>query len=222
MDERIRICLCMIGGGALGSILGSVFGGLTAMMFTRSGHTAGTGWARRIADAFARTAEQEPSPLGRAVVIGVVDGFFFLGSLGLVVGSLLGISGRTSEELLVPVVVGSVVLVAGAVYLGAVAYALRCLAAEFLYSTVGGFIGSFLTLLLLGSGYGPVGIVPGMFFGLFLCRSVRRYAPTFHPPRVDQSVPSSHIDADTDTEIRQSRSCSHDDFFHKPDSFEVR
>lgn len=122
MDDRIRICLWMIGGGALGSILGGLFGGLTAMMFAWSGHTAGTGWARRIADAFARTAEQEPSPLGRAVFIGVVDGFFFLGSLGLVVGSLLGISGRTTAELLVPVVVGSVVLVAGAVCFGVLAY----------------------------------------------------------------------------------------------------
>jgi hypothetical protein len=124
MDERLRICLWMVGGGAVGLVLGGVFGGLTGALFAQSGHTAGTGLARRIADSFARTAEHELSPLRRAVLIGATDGILFLGILGLIAGVLLGMSGRSADELLLPALVGSVALVGGAIIFGMLAYVL--------------------------------------------------------------------------------------------------
>jgi hypothetical protein len=221
MDERIRICFWMVGGGAFGAILGSVFGGLAGVMFAWSGHTAGTGLARRLADTLARTAEREASPLGRAGFIGAADGFFFLGILGLIAGALLGLSGRPTGELLAPIGIGSVVLVGGAISIGSLAYALRYLAAEFLYVTAGGFLGSFLAATLLGSNYGPAGIVPGVLAGLAFCRTVRRYAPTFHPPQVGKTVRSPRADANTDIS-GPSSSSSKSDFFGKADTFEER
>ncbi len=219
MDDRIRICLWMIGVGAFGAILGGIFGGLGAMLFARTGHAAGTGLARRIADAFARASEQEPSSLERAIVVGATDGFFFLGILGLISGSLMGLSGRSVKELLVPIVVGSVLLAGGAIALGSVAYVLRYRAAEFLYGMAGGFLGTVLASYLFGSPYGPAGLVPGMFVARVLCRAVRRYAPKFHSPHIDPSTPT--LRSRTNTNITGMPHSPPDvDDFYKKDSVE--
>jgi hypothetical protein len=222
MDDRLRICLWMVGGGGFGSVLGGVFGALAAaQLHARSGDTAGTRLARQIVDNFLQSAERQPSPLGRAVLIGAADGFFFLGILGLVTGALLGVSGRTVDELLLPIVLGTLLLAGGAIFFGMLAYTLTHHAAVLLYTTAGGFLGSFLAARLLGSVYGPIGLVPGMCIGLFLCRAVRRYSPRFQAPRVGKTMPKPRSDADTNITGSPS-SPPNDDFFHKPDSFEER
>lgn len=121
MDDRIRICLWLIGGGAFGALLGSVFGGLTGAMLEWNGRAAGTGLAQRIADTFEHTALQKPTPLRRAIVVGATDGFLFLGVIGLTLGLLLGRSDR-GAELLLPVLAGSVFLIGGATCFGLLAY----------------------------------------------------------------------------------------------------
>ncbi len=124
MDDRLRICLWMVGGSGFGGLLGGVFGALAAALYARSGGAAGTRLARNVVGNFLQSGEREPSPTFHAAIIGAVDGFFFLGILGLVAGTLLGKSGRTANELLLPMMVGSVFLVGGAVFFGTLTYAL--------------------------------------------------------------------------------------------------
>jgi hypothetical protein len=142
--------------------------------------------------------EQQPSPIRRAVLIGAVDGFFFLGILGLVAGAVLGISGRRADELLLPMVLGAVLLIGGAIFLSTLAYAITYRTAECLYGFAGFFLGGFLASMLLGSGYGPVACVPGLCLGLLLCRAVRRDSPRFHAPNIGEALPPSHSNGSTD------------------------
>jgi hypothetical protein len=199
MDERLRICLWMIGGGGFGCVLGSVFGTLAAaLLYVRSSETAGTRLARNVVENFLQSGERQPLPMSRAALIGAVDGFLFLGILGLVAGALLGMSGRAADELLLPMVAGSALLAGGAIFFGMLAYALTYRTAEILHAIVGGFLGSFLAVTLLGPDHGLVGLIPGLCLGLFLCRTLRRYSPRFHPPRVGKSMPQSRADYPTD------------------------
>lgn len=216
MDERLRICLWMVGGGSLGAVLGCGFGALTGALYARSGGAAGTGWARRVAEAFLDTALHPPSPTGRAALVGAVDGFFFLGILGLVGGALLGMSGRSANELVVPMIVGSVLLVGGAIFFGTLAYALTYHGARFLYGAVGGIIGCWLAGSLLGSEYGGGGLVLGMMLAQALCFAVRSYSPKFHPPRVGKTMPQPRSDADTDI-TGTPPPHANDDFFRRPE-----
>src|SRR5690348_7176901 len=134
MDDRLRICLWMVGVGGFGSVLGGAFGALTAALYARSGGAAGTRWARRVVENFLRFAERQPSPTSRAALIGAVDGYLFLGILGLIAGAFLGMSGWRAEELWLPMMVGSGILVGGAVFFGTLAYVLTNNAAEFHYA----------------------------------------------------------------------------------------
>ncbi|HTU89697.1 MAG TPA: hypothetical protein VMF69_06335 [Gemmataceae bacterium] len=215
MDERLRICLWMVGGGGFGGVLGGVFGALAAALYARSGGAAGTRLARNMVENFLQAGERQPSPTVHAALIGAADGFFFMGGFGLIAGALLGLTGRPAGELMLPMVIGSVALVGGAITFGSMAYALRYHAAEFLYSCAGGFFGSFIAASLLGSVYGPAGIGPGMIVGLVLCRAVRCYSPKFHPPHVEKtpSQPRSHADPDI---TGSPSSSANDDFFRKP------
>lgn len=124
MDDRLRICLWMVGGGFFGAVLGAAFGALTGALYARNGGAAGTRWARHLVEQFLKSAERQPSPIRRAALIGGADGFIFLGILGFIVGVLLGIAGRSADEWRVPLIVGSVLLVGGAVFFGVLAYAL--------------------------------------------------------------------------------------------------
>src|SRR5262249_3335004 len=159
----------------------------TAAVYARSGGAAGTGWARRVAEAFLSTALHPPSSTGRAAFVGAADGFLFLGILGLVGGALLGKSGRNTDELLVPIVVGSVLLVGGAIFVGTLAHALTYGGAVFLYSFASSLLGWFLAFILLGPDYAVGGIGAGATIGMLLCNAVRLYSPKFQPPRVSES-----------------------------------
>lgn len=214
MDERLRICVWIVGGGGFGGVMGGVFGALAATMYARSGGTAGTRMARNVVDRFLQAGESQPSPTVRAALIGTTDGFFFMGCFGLIAGALLGLTGRPAGELLVPALVGSVILVGGAIFFGTMAYALTYRTAEILYAVVGSILGSILAATLLGPDFGPFGHVPGLCFGLLLCRAVRRYSPKFHPPRIDKTMsqPPSHRDTNI---AGPSPSLTNDDVFRK-------
>jgi hypothetical protein len=118
MDERVRISLWMVGGAGFGAVLGGVFGGLTGVLHSRSGRWVGTPFGRSVADAFSRMAEREQTHVRQGTIAGAADGFLFLGILGTVSGTLLGISRHTDERLLGSVVLGSLFLAGGAVFFG--------------------------------------------------------------------------------------------------------
>jgi hypothetical protein len=224
MDDRLRICLWMVGGGGLGAALGGVFGAVAAaQLYARCREVAGTQLARRVVESFLRSGEHPPSRLGLATLVGAADGFFFLGSLGLVGGALLGTSGRAADEFLVPIVLGSVLLVGGAILFGVLAYALTHHAAALVYAAAGAGSGSFLAALLLGADYSLVGLVPGLCLGLLLGRAVRHYSPRFHPPHVWKPFRPQRLHSDADTKFTDSPPPSaNDELFHKPDTFEEK
>lgn len=197
MDERLWICLWMVGGGVLGGVLGAAFGALTGVVYAQNGGAAGTGLARRIVEPFLDTPEQQASSLRRAALIGAADGFLFLGIFGLVAGALLGVSGRATNELLVPAVVGSVFLVGGAAFFGGLAYGLARngpWAAVWVFAV--GLLGTFLAGLHLGADNCLFGTIPGLLVGLILSFLQARYAPRFQPPRVEK--PAARHRSDTD------------------------
>lgn len=197
MDDRLRICLWMVGGGALGAVLGGIFGALTAVLYARNGGAAGTGLARRVAEAFLDTALHPPSDTSRAALVGAVDGLFFLGILGLFAGALLGISGRSVYEF-VPLIFGSALLVGAAAIFGTVAYALTYRPAVCLYIIAGSIVGGLLAENVLGSNVVFPGAWVGGFVALFLYRVVHGYSPKFHSPRVGKTTPLPRSDTDTD------------------------
>lgn len=173
MDERLRICLWMVSGGALGAFLGGVFGGLTAALFARSGHAAGTGLARRIADSFAQTAERKPSLLRRAIFIGATDGLVFLGIFGLVAGTLMGMIHRPTHEWLQPALFG-VVLIGGAIFFGLLAYAMSCGVRTVGSVIGGGLLGASLVSWRYGVDRLLLGVVLGFLGGLLFSLVVHR------------------------------------------------
>jgi hypothetical protein len=169
-----------------------------------------------VAEAFLDAALHPPSATGRAALIGAADGFFFLGILGLVGGMLLGLSGRSAGELLVPIVGGSLLLVGGAIFFGTLAYALTNHAASFLYGIAGCLAGGLIAESLLGSGYFYFGAVPGLVVAQLLCRTVRRYSPKFQSPHIGNTMRQARADANTDI-TGSPPPHANDDFFHKPE-----
>ncbi len=219
MDERLRICLWIVGGGGFCGVLGGIFGAVAAALYARNGGAAGTRLARNVAENLLQSRDRPPSPTLHAAIIGAVDGFFFLGIFGLWAGMFLGKISLPARELVLPIMAGSVFLVAGAIIFGAMAYALTYRAMEFLYGCAGGILGSLVAGSLFGSDYGGAGVFPGMLIGWLFCRAVRRYSPRFQPPQVekDMAVPNSKPDTDITCSLSSPRN---DDFFHKPDAFE--
>ena len=199
MDERLWICLWMVSGGCLGAVLGGAFGALTAVLFAQNGGAAGTRLARHIVENVLDSAEQQPSSTGRAAIIGAADGIFFLGLLGLVAGALLGLSGRAVNELLLPVVGGSVLLFGGAAFFGTLAYSLsRTGLWAILWIVGGGMLGTLLAGFLLGADNCLLGTIPGLLAALIFSLIGGRYAPIFRSPRVGKSIPRYRLDTETD------------------------
>lgn len=197
MDDRLRICLWMVGGGAFGSFVGGGFGALTAVFYARSGGAAGTRLARQVVDNFLQSGEHQPSPSRRAILIGAADGSLFLGVLGLIAGALLGWSGRGANGL--ELVSLGCILLGGAVLFGAMAYiitqnglpAISCV-------VVGGAAGILFAGFVLGSDNCLLGTVPGLLVGLIFSWLNRRYAPSFRSPSIGKPIPRHGLDSDTD------------------------
>jgi hypothetical protein len=221
VDERLRISLWMVSGGGLGTALGGAFGGLAGALYAKHGGAAGTAFGRKVADAFARTAERKPSPIRQAAITGAADGVLFLGIVGTLSGAGVAIIGNAPLRWLGVAALGSASLVGGAAFFGLLAYATtRHSAQEFLGALAGGVVGALLAARLLGSIYGPLGLVPGLLVGKGLAGMLRRrYAPRFHPPRAGKVAPRPPTDAGTDiTGAPHSR--PDNDSFHKPGLFE--
>src|SRR6185437_3806204 len=220
MDERLRISLWIVSGGGLGGVLGGAFGGLAGMLHARSGHSAGTGFGRRVAAAFARTAEREPSPSRRGAITGAADGVLFLGILGTLLGALVASVGNADPRWLGVAAMGSVLLVGAAAFFGILAYALarNGMRAVF-YVFGGGLLGSLLIAQFWGANLSPFGALMGFLVGLTLSFLTRRYTPRFQPPDVDETAP--FLRSDDETNITGSPHLRPDyDSFRQPDPFE--
>lgn len=218
MEERLRICLWMVGGGVLGGLLGSAFGGFTGAFNALDGRAAGTRLARRVANTFLDAAERPSSHVRRAALVGALDGLIFLGVVGLVCGILVGMSDRAAHELLVPVVLGSTLLVVAAAGFGTLAFAMSHGPRTFGSVISGGLLGAFVAAWMLGVDHLLLGVVPGFLVGLLVARAASRYAPKFHPPQIGKTARSPRSDGKSDVTPPHARPDG--DFFSRPDSFE--
>jgi len=219
MDERLRISLWIVSGGGLGVVLGGAFGGLAGMLHARSGHSAGTGFGRRVADAFARTAEREPSPIRHGAITGAADGVLFLGLSGLLAGAFVAIVADADARWLIFAALSSALLVGGASLFGVIGYGLaRNGVGSVVYVFAGGLLGSLIAGKLLGANLCLVGTVPGLLAGLALSFVARLYAPAFRPPQVGKAAP--RLRSDAETHITGSPHPRQDnDSFRQPDPF---
>jgi hypothetical protein len=199
MDERLRISLWIVSGGGLGAVLGGGFGALTGALYAQHGGSAGTRFGRGVADAFARAAEEEPSSVRQAAIIGAADGVLFLGIVGTLTGAGVAILGNANLRWLVVVALGSASLVGGAAFFGVLAYAMaRNGVWAVVYVFAGGLLGSSIAGVLLGADRCLLGTLPGLVLGLALGFVIRRYAPIFRPPRIGESASRLRSDGETD------------------------
>ncbi len=222
MDERLRICLWMLGGAGLGCVLGGAIGALTAARNARRSGTAGTRLARNMVGNLLRSGDRQPSPT-LVALIGSPTGIFYLGFLGLIFGVNLGRYGQTVQETWLPIVMGSILLIGSAIFFGVVAYALRFIVAEYLYRAAASFLSGFVAGILMGFdyGYGYLAFVPVVLLMLSHDHTGHCYSPKFHPPRVGKTMLPPRSDDSTDI-AGSLPSPQNEDFPQRPDSFEKR
>jgi hypothetical protein len=195
MDERLRVFLWIAGGGAFFAVLGAGFGGLAGALYWRGGRTAGTGLGLAVARAFDRAAGQSMSRTARGAITGAVDGFLFLGLLGLALGALAVYSGKVRPSVVGPVVVGALLLAAGALFFGGLAYAITrtgVLGVASLFA--GAATGALVGFSLAGPHGLMIGLVAGVLLGSLAGLVLRRPGAPLHSPAWDQDLPEAETD----------------------------
>lgn len=189
MDETWRRLAWILGTGGYGAVLGGVFGGVTGYVHWGSGRAAGTFLGHRLLEAFESAGGQEYSPRQRGTLVGVTDGFVFLGVIGTVVGTVFAYVGRPDDEVLLYGAVGGVLLALAAMFFGILAYAIvRNGVWAVIGLFIGGIGGAFAATLLFGVNHLLAGVVPGLVVGMLAGLLWRRFEPRFHEPRVAKSV----------------------------------
>jgi hypothetical protein len=163
MDERVRTFLLLLGSGAFLGLLGALFGAITGAVYWCSGRAAGTAAGLGVARAFDRASGRRASRLARGLMIGAVDGFLFLGVLGVALGVVLVRGGYARGEVLLPLALAALLIVLGAVGFGLLAYGLaragvRSLAIVFVGAGLGCFSGFYLD--------GWTGLLTGCLLGV--------------------------------------------------------
>jgi hypothetical protein len=165
MDERHRIAFGLVGGAGFFGLLGACFGAVVGGLTWREGRAAGTGLGLAVARAYDRAARTELPRGLKGMIVGAVDGFTFLGVVGLLLSAVAAVYGRLSWEWLYPIGKLLLGLMFGALFFGALAYGMvrggfRAVAAVF----VGGVLGA-----LAGAGLrGADGMLPGTIAGIVL------------------------------------------------------
>jgi hypothetical protein len=146
---------------------GALFGGVAGAIARAAGHSPGCPLGRAAARRVARLSEKELSPALEGAIVGAVDGTFFLGVVGILVGLVAGYGG-SSPNLTIVLIAGialAVLAVAavafGLVALGLVRGGLRGLV---LFCCTG--IGALLGLGLSGELGAIWGLVGGGMVGL--------------------------------------------------------
>jgi len=199
MDERVRLFVWIAGSGAFFGLLGAGFGALTGLLHWRGGRAAGTAFGLRVARSFERIGGQALPPATQGAIVGAVDGFLFLAVLGGLFGAIAG-HGRFQAAATTSIALAVLLLFAGALFFGGLAYAAsaggsRGVAALFFGGVAGGVPGFWLaaaTGLLIGViGGATLGLV-----GLLLTRSLTRLGSP-SPPLFPQ-IPDERFKAGTD------------------------
>ncbi|MFQ3649889.1 MAG: hypothetical protein SNJ75_06100 [Gemmataceae bacterium] len=160
MDYPTQLFLWSLLAAAYFGLLGAVFGSLTAVVNHLDGRAGGSFVGQVVARAF------EPlSPLGRALLVGLVDGLLFGGLLGTVVAFVFVPPHQTAWPRLRPIFLGSLAVVGVALLLGSLATRLaRSHRVAVAGLSLGGFSG-----MTIGLATGGVdGLLIGAWCGLVL------------------------------------------------------
>src|SRR3954465_10633708 len=88
MDERLHAFLWILGSFGVGGALGAGFGAVAGALYWRSGGASGTRLALRLVEKGGRFAERDLPRPAKGALVGAVDGFLFLGTLGTVFGAV--------------------------------------------------------------------------------------------------------------------------------------
>jgi hypothetical protein len=123
MDDRARLFFLVLAGGLGFGVLGAAFGAVTGAVSWKNGRAAGTALGLGVARAFARLSEDEFSPAWKGALVGGTDGLAFLGVVGTAIGYLAGREG-VGWRVLPTAFLAAVLLAAGAIALGLLAYVL--------------------------------------------------------------------------------------------------
>lgn len=165
MDEPLVLLGWTIGGTVAFGSLGALFGGLSGWLNWRGGHTSGTGVGRRVAAALAQLGAEELTPAQSATLVGAVDGGFFLGLLGTLVGLIAARAEVEPGRWLVPLFLITLALVVATLILGAMALGLVRLKIPAVVALfVGGMSGALGAFFL----YGSASLFPGLIVGILL------------------------------------------------------
>jgi len=171
MDEKLRVFFWILGGAGFFALLGAGFGALTGAVTRLNGRAAGSVIGGAVAEGLARMSNRKFSDVTLGVLIGAVDGAFFLAILGGLAGAGAGYHGAVEPQLVVAVCCGAVLLAVGAASFGLLAYGL---ARAGVWALGGVFSGAILGAILgarLGNSdtllYGTaVGALLGIFLGI--------------------------------------------------------
>jgi hypothetical protein len=161
VDERTRLFLWLLFCGGFFALLGGAFGAVTGYATWREGRAAGGFVGLTVARAFARLRDEPLSGSARAALVGAVDGAVFGLLVGVVVGLATGWPAGGEWRRLRPVLLGGVLLAAGALALGSMAVVIG---GGGMRSVLGLFAGG-----VLGAVVGLwLGALDGLFAGLLL------------------------------------------------------
>ncbi len=174
MNEPLIVFAWTVGGTAAFGLVGMLFGGLTGYFTARSGRAAGTGLGRRVAAALSRLAAGDITDVQRNTLVGAVDGGFFLGLVGLLLGLVAGWRGLPPQDWLLPVfsitlLVATLALFFGLLALGMVHWRLRAI----MGASIGGVIGASLAVGLFGALHTVPGLVGGLALGVIVAAVIR-------------------------------------------------
>lgn len=174
MDDRLLYFFWLVGSAAYFGILGAGFGALAGSLSHGDGRPTGTGIARRVARNFERVKSRGFTSQGLGSLIGAVDGFLFLGSVGLAVG-WVGYHFHFGAVQILVIILFTLLLIGLALFFGSIGY----------LASKGGVAGVgilFLMILLMGTiGFYRhqmeglmMGVVGGMALGVLLWRGASR------------------------------------------------
>jgi hypothetical protein len=189
MDQRLAMLgwILLAGGGA--GLLGGLFGAVAGSVHWRNGNATGTRLGLSVAGAFDRVARREMSPGVKGAVVGGIDGLAFLGTVGVVVAALVLYNGGSGRGVLLPLLLGLLSLMGGALLFGTLAWGiLRAGVWAVVAVFAGGMTGAFFGALTGGAGGLLAGCVLGAILGNVAALLTQRWAPAFQPLQMPERL----------------------------------
>ncbi len=169
METRYLVFLFTVGGALAAALVGAAFGALTGYLTHRDGRAAGSIIGRTVAEIFVRGDDAIMSPSRQAVLVGAVDGAFFLGILGAAVCLWIGLDGNLHPAVAVRLAAALLGLSLMAAAFGSLAFGLTSLGVRIIgVVCLAAIVGALAGYQLAHSDGVLVGILAGSGCGILL------------------------------------------------------